>query len=91
MVALGQVVTRMKSKRIVASGKTKSRPAKGTCYGLALYWKGAQSALNRISYNVADALNLYVFSVDEKGFVRMFTPRKFEKEYEELEFHEVTL
>ena len=81
-------MTRVKSRRIIKSGKTKSRAAKGSCYGLALYWKGAKRALYRISRYVSDVLNLYIFSVDEKGFVKMFTPSKFGIEYPDEIFHE---
>ena len=87
LVALGQIVTRVKSKRIIESGKTKVRASKGSCYGLALYWKGAQRALYRISRYVSEVLNLYIFSVDEEGYVKMFTPSKFGVEYPDDAFH----
>jgi len=68
--ALAQLVTRIKSKRITSKGKI----AKNPCYGLGLYWKSAQVALYRISKNVSSVLNLYILSVDEEGFVKVFTP-----------------
>ena len=87
IIALGQLISRMKSSRVIKSGKTKGRPSRGTRYGLGLYWQSAQTALRRIPKNVADVLNLYVFSVDESGFVKQFTPSEFGKKYPDRFFH----
>lgn len=85
--ALGQLITRMKSSRVIKSGKTKGQPSRGTRYGLGLYWVSAQVALRRISKNIAETLNLYIFSVDESGFVKQFTPSDFGVKYGTEEFH----
>ena len=87
IVALGQLISRMESGRIIKTGKTKGNPSRGTRYGLGLYWQSAQVALRRIPKNVAIALNLYVFSVDESGFIEQFTPSKFGKDYPDVMFH----
>lgn len=50
-------------------------------YGLGLYWESAQVALRRIPKEVAEVLCLHIFSVNDKGEVKYFTPSKFGKEY----------
>lgn len=87
IVALGQLISRMKSSRVIKTGKNKGKPSRGTRYGLGLYWQSAQTALKRIPKNVADVLNLYVFSVDESGFVKQFTPSEFGTKYPDSAFH----
>ena len=74
--ALGQIITRMKAK---SNGAYK--------YGLGLYWKGAQKALDRIPTNVAKTLNLHIFSVNDSGEVKQFTPSMIGKKYDD-EFFE---
>lgn len=88
LVALGQIISRMTSSRIIKSGKNKGQPSRGTRYGLGLYWQSAKTALRRIPKSVADVLNLYVFSVDEAGFVKQFSPSMFGTKYSDQEFHE---
>ena len=88
LVALGQLISRMKPARIIKTGKTKGRTSKGTRYGLGLYWQSAQTALRRIPKNVADVLHLYVFSVDERGFVKQFSPSMFGVKYSDDAFHQ---
>ena len=88
LTALGQLITRMNSNRIIQSGKYKGEPNRATKYGLGLYWVGAQVALRRIPNNIAKTLNLYIFSVDEKGFVKQFSPKDFGKEYKDEAFHQ---
>ena len=85
--ALGQLITRMDTSRVIASGKNKGEPNRANKYGLGLYWIGAQVALRRIPQPVAKMLNLYVFSVDESGFVRQFSPKDFGKEHPNYAFH----
>ncbi len=68
-LALGQIVTRMKS-----NGK------RGYKYGYK-YGVGFSSAfedlvIRRLPFNVADKLNLYVFLVDSKGKVTLYDWRK---------------
>ena len=63
--ALGQIITRMSAKRINKNGTLN----RGYRYGLGLYKVGAQVALRRIPKNIAQTLNLYIFSVDDDGFV----------------------
>ena len=90
LTALGQLISRMEANRIISSGKNKGEPNRATKYGLGLYWVGAQVALRRIPRNVAKTLNLYVFSVDEYGFVKQFSPKDFGKEkadYPDSLFH----
>ena len=84
--ALGQIVTRMDSKRIISSGKRKGEPNRAYKYGLGLYWVSANIALRRIPKEIAKALNLYVFSVYEDGFVKQWTPKDFGKSYSEEDF-----
>ena len=79
--ALGQIITRMDVKRYVMKNGNYSinRAYK---YGLGLYWKSAQVALKRIPKNIAQVLNLYIFSVNDNGIVKQFTPSQFgRKEY----------
>lgn len=68
--ALGQIVTRMQVK---SNGAYK--------YGMGLYWQGAQKALERIPKNIAQTLNLHIFSVNDKGEVKQFTPGMFGEKY----------
>ena len=84
--ALGQIVTRMDSKRIISSGKRIGEPNRAYKYGLGLYWVSANVALRRIPREIAKTLNLYVFSVYEDGFVKQWTPKDFGKTYSEEEF-----
>lgn len=86
--ALGQIITRMNVKKYsnkkgTAGIKDINRAYK---YGLGLYWKSAQVALRRIPKSIAQVLNLYIFSVNEKGLVKQFTPSQFGKEYLEDSF-----
>lgn len=81
--ALGQIVTRMNVKRYSKSSQdgqilSINRAYK---YGLGLYWKTAQVALRRIPKEIAEVLNLHIFSVNDMGNVKYFTPSKFGKNY----------
>ena len=88
LVALGQLVTRMEDPRIIQSGKNKGEPNRAVKYGLGLYWVGAKVALKRIPFEIAKTMNLYIFSVDDEGFVKQFTPKDFKRELiPEEEFH----
>ena len=75
--ALGQVITRMHTKRIISSGVQKGNINRAYKYGLGLYKESAQVALRRIPKEVAKVLNLYIFSCDDKGNIEMFTPSQF--------------
>lgn len=86
--ALGQLISRMDTKRTISKGKEIGDVNRAYKYGLGLYWVGARVALYRIPHNVAKVLNLYVFSVDEDGFVKQFSPKDFGKKYPEETFHE---
>ena len=86
--ALGQIVTRMNIKRYsksncVNQGLTINRAYK---YGLGLYWKTAQVALRRIPKEIAIVLNLHIFSVNDDGVVKYFTPSKFGQAYNDNMF-----
>ena len=48
LVALGQLITRMDTKRVISSGAQKGEPNRAYKYGLGLYWVGARVALYRI-------------------------------------------
>ena len=89
LVALGQLVTRMKQPRILQSEKHKGEPNRAVKYGLGLYWVGARVALRRIPFEIAKTMNLYIFSVDDEGFVRQFSPKDFKSDEERPEelFH----
>ncbi len=84
--ALGQIVTRMSTARICKSGKIN----KAYKYGLGLYWKSARKALKRIPYQIADVLNLYIFSCYDDGTIVEFSPGKFGKDYKEEDFKSKT-
>jgi len=88
--ALGQLITRMNTQRIITSGKNKGAINRAYKYGLGLYWVGAKVALRRIPKNIAQILNLYVFSVNEEGFVKQWTPSQFGESYKDDEFEEKT-
>ena len=77
--ALGQLVTRMDTERVIQKGKTKGRINRAYKYGLGLYWVSAQVALRRIPPKIANTLNLYIFSVYDDGWVRMWTPKDFKR------------
>ena len=57
--ALGQLVTRMETERVIQKGKTKGRINRAYKYGLGLYWVSAQVALRRIPPNIANTLMTY--------------------------------
>ena len=82
--ALGQIITRMDVKRFSVSredGKTITGINHAYKYGLGLYWQSAQTALKRIPKEVATILCLHIFSVNDNGEVRFFTPSMFGKKY----------
>lgn len=68
LYALGQIVTRMK---VVARHAYK--------YGLGLSEVSANKTLRRIPWQSARHLCLYVFSVDDNGNVKKYSPRDFKK------------
>ena len=75
--ALGQIITRMATSRVIKSGVKKGEPNRAYKYGLGLCKEGAEVALKRIPKEIAKTLNLYIFSVDDNGIVEMFTPSQF--------------
>ena len=77
--ALGQLITRMKTCRVIKSGKTIGNPSRGYRYGLGLCEISAKVALRRIPKEIAKILNLYIFSVNDEGVVMMYTPSQFNK------------
>lgn len=80
--ALGQIITRMNVKRLTKTFKINQAYK----YGLGLYWKSAQVALRRIPKEIALVLNLYIFSINDNGEVKYFTPSKFGKNYSKKDF-----
>lgn len=81
--ALGQIITRMDVKRYSVSKENGmiSGINHAYKYGLGLYWKSAQVALRRIPKEIAEVLCLHIFSVNDNGDVKFFTPSKFGKTY----------
>ncbi len=83
--ALGQLITRMNVKRYYKSEKNGGNISginHAYKYGLGLYWQSAQVALRRIPKEIAEVLELHIFSVNDKGEVKYFTPSQFsDKEY----------
>lgn len=81
--ALGQIITRMDVKRYSISKKDGSIAGINHAYkyGLGLCWESAQVALRRIPKEAAEVLCLHIFSVNDDGVVKYFTPSKFGKEY----------
>ena len=81
--ALGQIITRMDVKRYSISKENGMIFGINHAYkyGLGLYWESAQVALRRIPKEIAEVLCLHIFSVNDKGEGRYFTPSKFGKEY----------
>ena len=75
--ALGQIITRMTTSRVIKSGVKKGEPNRAYKYGLGLCKEGAEVALKRIPKEIAKTLNLYIFAVDDDGLVEMFTPKQF--------------
>lgn len=66
--ALGQLITRMS---VVAKHAYK--------YGLGLSEVSAKKALRRIPWQAARHLCLYIFSVDDSGNVKEYSPKDFKK------------
>ena len=75
--ALGQIITRMNAKRIIYTGVQKGNINRAYKYGLGLCKESAEVALRRIPKEVAKVLNLYIFSCDDNGQIKMFTPSQF--------------
>ncbi|MBQ8619347.1 MAG: hypothetical protein IJ418_17840 [Clostridia bacterium] len=84
--ALGQLVTRMNTERVIQSGKNRGNINRAYRYGLGLYWIGAQVALRRIPRNIATTLNLYIFSVYEDGTVKQWSPKHFGQDHPNNDF-----
>ena len=78
--ALGQIITRMTTSRIIKTGKRKGEPNRAYKYGLGLCAQAAEVALRRIPKEIAKTLNLYIFSCDDEGNITMFTPSQFKNE-----------
>lgn len=85
--ALGQIIKRMDTKRIISSGKSKGDVNRAYKYGLALCDESARVALYSIPKEIAKVLNLHIFSVNEYGEVIQFTPSKFGEKYDESAFY----
>lgn len=75
--ALGQIITRMNTKRLVCKGVQKGNINRAYKYGLGLCKESAQVALRRIPKEIAKVLNLYIFSCDDDGNIEVFTPSQF--------------
>jgi len=68
LFALGQIITRMS---VVARHAYK--------YGLGLPEVSANKALRRIPWQAARHLCLYIFSIDDKGNVKEYSPKDFKR------------
>lgn len=79
LVALGQIITRMNTSRVIKSGTRKGEPNRSYKYGLGLCETSAKVALRRIPKEIAKILNLYIFSCSDDGKIEMFTPSQFNK------------
>lgn len=77
--ALGQIITRMNTKRIIYTGVQKGNINRAYKYGLGLCKESAEVELRRIQKEVAKVLNLYIFSCDDNGQIKMFIPSQFNK------------
>lgn len=75
--ALGQIITRMNTKRTISSGVQKGNISRSYKYGLGLCEISAQVALRRIPKSIAQTLNLYIFSCDDNGIITQYTPSQF--------------
>lgn len=75
--ALGQIITRMTTSRIIKTGAKKGEPNRAYKYGLGLCSQAAEVALRRIPKEIAKTLNLYIFACDDEGNIQMFTPSQF--------------
>ena len=75
--ALGQIITRMNTGRTIKSGIRKGEPNRAYKYGLGLCETAAKVALRRIPQEIAKTLNLYIFSCNDEGKIKMFTPSRF--------------
>ena len=82
--ALGQIITRI-TVATSLGGNRFCLPGSYR-YGLGLHKDMARIALRRIPKKAAQILNLYIFSVDDDGFVKKWTPSKFGKNYEIADF-----
>lgn len=84
--SLGQIVTRMHVKRYVTSKDgSKKEINRAYKYGLGLCSDSAQVALRRIPKEIAKVLNLHIFSINDEGEVKYFTPSKFGVKYSKEE------
>ena len=86
MFALAQIIKRMDTNRVIEKGKRKGEPNKAYKYGLGLCAESAKVALASIPKNIAQVLNLYIFSINDYGEVMQFTPSKFGKKYDDSKF-----
>ena len=86
MFALAQIIKRMDTKRVIEKGKRKGEPNRAYKYGLGLCCESAKVALASIPKNIAQVLNLYIFSVNDYGEVIQFTPSTFGKKYDDSKF-----
>lgn len=84
--ALWQIITRMDTCRIIKNWKSKWDINRAYKYWLWLYWQTAQVAIRRIPKEIAQVLNLYVFSVNDKWKVIQFTPSQLGKKYDDKYF-----
>ena len=84
--ALWQIITRMDTCRIIKTWKSKWDINRAYKYWLWLYWEAAQVAIRRIPKEVAQVLNLYIFSVNDVWKVIQFTPSQLGKKYEDEYF-----
>lgn len=85
--ALWQIVTRIEKKRTIQNWKYKWVISRASKYWLWLYRISAQVALRRIPKNIAQTLNLYIFSCNDSWEIKQFSPKDFWKDYPDKAFN----
>lgn len=78
--ALGQLITRMDTSRVIQTGNRRGEPNRAYKYGLGLCSISADIARRRIPNKIAKILNLYIFSCDDHGRITMYTPSQIGKD-----------
>ena len=82
--ALGQIITRISVS--TPKGSNEFCVPNSYRYGLGLHKDMAIIALRRIPKEAAQILNLHIFSIDNDGYVKKWTPSKFGQKYKIEEF-----
>lgn len=73
-------------QRVITTGATKGEINRAYKYGMGLYRVSARVASRRIPKEIAKVMNLYIFSVDDDGYVKQWSPKDFGKDHSNEEF-----